>query len=385
MGYYTEYLNQDLNFDQLTLERKKQLKKISELRNREILVFASDLNKRIQETSISYSDLLPIKDQLDNLGGNKIDFIIETPGGSGEVAEDIVKMLRNKYDDVGIIIPGWAKSAGTIIAMSGDEILMEPSSGLGPIDAQLSWQGKSFSAQALLDGFEEIKKEVEKNGVLNKAYIPVLQGISPGEIENANNALLFAKDLVKEWLVNYKFKNWNKHSSNGAEVTQDEKKKRANEIAERLCDHKYWKTHARSIKISDLENMRVKITDYSKERELYGAINRYNTLLQMTFATNIYKVFETINSQIYRFVNINGEKQKINNDIENVIIDFECNNCKQKSKIQAKLKNGVLSEKGVIPFPRDSKYICPSCKQVSDLSDIKREIEAKTKKTIMFD
>ena len=232
MGVYSEYLDKGLSFPELTAERKKQLKLISELRgNRDVLVYAADFNKRTDAISINYADLLPISDQLSNLGGNKIDLIIETPGGSGEVAEDIVRLLRDKYDEVGIIIPGWAKSAGTIIAMSGDEILMGQISALGPIDAQLNWQGKHFSAHALLEGLEKIKKEIEKTGVLNKAYVPILQGISPGEIENAQNALDFAKKLVEKWLVKHKFKNWDIHLSNQKPVTTEEKELRAKRIA----------------------------------------------------------------------------------------------------------------------------------------------------------
>ena len=195
--------------------------------------------------------MLPISDQLSNLSGDKIDLIIETPGGAGEVAEDIVRLLHDKYQEVSIIIPGWAKSAGTIIALAGDEILMGELSALSPIDAQLNWQGKHFSAHALLEGFKKIKKEIEETGVLNKAYIPILQGISPGEMENAENALKFAEELVRKWLVQYKFKSWNVHSSNQQPVTQQEKEDRAAEFAKKLCDHSFWKTHGRSIKLKD--------------------------------------------------------------------------------------------------------------------------------------
>ena len=45
---------------------------------------------------MSNVDLLPISDQLANLKGTKLDLILETPGGAGEVAEDIVRMIRKK-------------------------------------------------------------------------------------------------------------------------------------------------------------------------------------------------------------------------------------------------------------------------------------------------
>jgi len=387
MGIYSEYLDKQLSFDDLIKERKNQLKSISDLRNREVLVFAADLNKKIIETSINYTDLLPISDQISNLNGSKIDVIIETPGGSGEVAEDIVRLLRNRFKEVNFIIPGWAKSAGTILVLSGDSILMGQSSALGPIDAQLSWQGKHFSAHALLESLKKIKDEVIRTGVLNKAYIPILSAMSPGEIENADNALNFAKELVKKWLVDYKFRTWIKHSSNNQIVTQEEKEKRANEIATVLCDHGHWKTHGRSIKIDDLEKMRVLIDDYSKNEKLNKAITRYYTLLQMTFATNIYKIFETQNSQIYRFIvnqpippfPINQQKK-----LKNVIVNFECPNCKNQLKIQANLEKGQKLLTDHIPFPKSSKLICPNCKAENDLSDARRQIEAQTKKTILL-
>ena len=124
-----------------------------------------------------------------------------------KLLKDIVHLLRQKYKDISVIVPGYAKSAGTMIVMSADEILMGKASALGPIDAQIQWQGKVFSSDALIKGMEKIKKEVETKNTLNKAYIPILQGISPGELQAAENAKSFAIELVKKWLFTYKFKN----------------------------------------------------------------------------------------------------------------------------------------------------------------------------------
>lgn len=207
MGVYTDYLDKGMSFEDLQAERKVQLDRIARHRERDVLVYAANLSTQIRAPiSVDYSDLLPINDQLGNLNGKALDFIIETPGGHGEVAEDIVKLLRGKYDDVAAIVPGSAKSAGTLIVMSSDDILMEPASALGPIDAQISWKGKVFSADALLEGINRIKKEVTDSGELNLAYLPILQQISPGELENARNALNFARVLVTDWLAKFKFK-----------------------------------------------------------------------------------------------------------------------------------------------------------------------------------
>ncbi|MCP4550324.1 MAG: Clp protease ClpP [bacterium] len=387
MGYYTEYLDRNLNGPELNAERKAQLRQIAALRgNRDVLVYASDLDKAgvpAAKLMIAYDDLLPINDQVQNLSGKKLDLILETGGGSGEVAEDIVRLLRDRYEEVAIIVPGWAKSAGTIIAMAGDEILMEPASALGPIDAQIGWQGKVFSADALIEGMEKIKKEVKATGNLNRAYIPMLQTLSPGEIQSAENALNFAKKLVTDWLVRYKFKNWDTHSSTGAKVSDEERQKRAEEIAGTLCNHRMWLTHGRSIKIQDLETMRLIIKDYSKELALAEAIRRYHTLLQMTFGSNVYKVIETPDSQIYRFVgqSVPPPPQDVQ-QANTVFLDVQCNNCNATSKLQVNLKKSPL-QPGLHAFPANNRFQCPKCGVEIDLSGARRQIELQSKQAIV--
>ena len=311
--------------------------------------------------------------------------ILESPGGAGEIAEDIVRLIRGRYDDVGVIIPGCAKSAGTIMAMAADEILMEPVSALGPIDAQLFWQGKVFSADALIEGMEKIKDEVTKTGVLNKAYIPVLQGISPGELQSAENALEFARVLVTDWLKRYKFRTWTHHASSGKPVTDKDRETRANAIAKTLCNHRQWKTHGRSIKLNDLEAMRLKITDYSKLPDLAEAVRRYYTLLQMSFATNIYKVFETPGSQIYRFMapQVPAPQAGTPTDANIVNVDLTCGKCGKVSRVQANLGSKQPLQSGSHPFPPDNKFSCPGCGAVADISDARRQIEAQSKKPVV--
>lgn len=376
-----DFLERNFSFEEINRERKYYLQKISELRgNRDILVFASDINKGHAPISIDYEDLLAINDQVSNLSGRELDIILETPGGSGEVAEDIVKLLREKYDNIAVIVPGWAKSAGTLIAMSCDEILMEPASALGPIDAQINREGKVFSAEALIKGMDEIKKEVVDTNFLNPAYIPILQGISPGEIQGAQNALDFAKVLVREWLVQYKFKEWNVHSQTGLPVTLEEKQERANEIANCLCDHSKWLTHARSIKIQDLEEMKLVIHDYSKDSELNEAIGKYYTLLRMTLDTNIYKVYETKDSQIFKSIN-NGEVQQPqvpNQPASLVKFNMPCERCNTNIVIQANINVSQPIEEGNTAFPSNNVVSCPKCEHQMNILHLRGEIESQT-------
>jgi len=281
-------------------------------------------------------------------------------------------------------VPGTAKSAGTIFAMAGDEILMGISSSLGPIDAQIMNNNKRFSADAFLEGLKKIKKEISKTNKLNPAYIPILQNISPGEIQHCENAQMFSRILVTKWLTEYKFKNWKKHSSTGKPVTQEEKEKRANQIAKLLCKHSYWLTHGRSIKIDDFNKMRLLITDYSKNTKLNVAITRYYTLLRMTFeSTNIYKIFETPTSQIMRFSGTNVPPPQ-NNNAKKVVVSFECPSCKSRFEIQANLEKNLKLEQGKFPYPKNDIFNCPNCKTHSNLGQIRLQIEAQTRKKVVF-
>lgn len=391
LGVYSEYLDANMDFPALTAERKTQLHRLSEARGgRDVLVYAAHLMKSRAPISIVYEDLLPIRDQLDNLSGTAIDVILETPGGAGEVAEDIVRLLRGKYEHIAVIVPGWAKSAGTIIAMGADEIVMGPGSALGPIDAQLSWQGKSFSADALLEGINKIKTEVNNTGSLNKAYIPILQGISPGELQSAENALDFARQLVTDWLATYKFKDWNVHSSTGQGVTDEEKRQRAEEVASKLCDHQFWKTHGRSINLDDFETMRLKVTDYSDDPALSDAIKRYHTLLQMTFSSAIYKVVETPTSQIYRSETPQAPPQQpgglaqpnpADADVANV--QAQCPACQLQVVVQANIETPKPLQPGHLPFPASGVLKCPRCEADIDLKPARQQIEQQLGRSII--
>jgi predicted RNA-binding Zn-ribbon protein involved in translation (DUF1610 family) len=387
MGVYSEYLEKFAkDWSGLEKERKKQLLQISELRDhRAILVIAAAISKP-GPTGIDYDDRLRIFDQISNLEGNKIDIILETGGGLAEVAEDIIRHIRNRFSHVAMIIPGYAKSVGTIMTMAGDEILMDPSSALGPIDAQILQQGKRFSAQAFLDGLEKIKQQVLDEGYLNRAYVPILQNISPGEIQNCENTLEFGKELVTRWLSEYKFKFWDRHSSTEKPVTQEEKEERAKSIANDLCNHSKWLSHARSIYIDDLREMRLKITDYSKNIKLCDAIQRYFILLRMSFDnTNIIKICETPKSQIYFHTVTQQTSLPKGRSIigDNVIIEFVCPNCGNMAEIQANFRKGIQMKKGAVPFPDDNIFICPKCKNRNDISSIRGQIESQLKKKVL--
>lgn len=375
MGIYAEYLDRLQSFEEITLERKKTLARISEIRSRDVLVIASDLSSNKAPITIDYTDLLAVREQLESLSGDSLDIILETPGGMGEVVEDVVRMLRRKYSKIGMIVPGYAKSAGTIMVMAGDEILMGDASALGPIDGQLQMaDGKRFSADAFLEGLKKIGDETRMKK-LNPAYIPMLKNISPGEIPKCENIQCFSKHLAAEWLAKYKFKYWDRHSD-GHRVTEGEKQDRANDIANELCSQSRWLTHGRSINMDNLRDLGIKITDYGANEELNDATTRYYTLMRMSFEQSaIYKIFETTRSQIYRFLTpITHTRNK-----KKIKLDVSCPHCKHLIKLQANFEKDIPLDAGAVAYPVSTDVlVCPTCGEKVNLAPLREKIKETT-------
>ena len=66
-----------------------------------------------------------------------IDLIIHTPGGLVLAASQIARALGAHEAKVTVFVPHYAMSGGTLIALAGDEIVMDPNAVLGPVDPQI--------------------------------------------------------------------------------------------------------------------------------------------------------------------------------------------------------------------------------------------------------
>jgi len=66
-----------------------------------------------------------------------IDMVLHTPGGLVLAAEQIAYALQKHPAKVTVMVPHYAMSGGTLIALAADEILVAPSAVLGPVDPQL--------------------------------------------------------------------------------------------------------------------------------------------------------------------------------------------------------------------------------------------------------
>jgi len=210
---------------------------------------------------------------------NRLVVLLNTPGGNVETVEKMVSVIRFHYEEVYFVIPDYAMSAGTILCMSGDKIFMDYSSSLGPIDPQV-YNGKNLvPALGYLDKVEELI-EKSRRKELTEAEFLILQKIDLAELRSYEMARNLTIALLKEWLVRYKFKDWDTHSSTGAKVTDEEKMQRAEDIASKLSNNSIWHSHGRSLGIKTLtEGLKLKIEDYSSDYRLQGLIRNYNDLI----------------------------------------------------------------------------------------------------------
>ena len=243
---------------------------------------------------------MQIIEQL-NKGKKKNDslyIILTTQGGSAIAVERYVNIVRNHYSEVNFIIPDYAYSAGTIFCLSGDNIHMDYFSVLGPIDPQVqNKEGKWVPALGYLDKVNELLEKA-KNNSLTQAEFLILKDFDLAELRAYEQAKELTIALLKKWLVKYKFKNWIKHSTTpmllNKAVTDEEKEKRAEEIADELGNNKTWKSHSRPINMETLVNdpkLRLKIEDFGKIPERKRMIREYYILLLDYITKNKYQIF----------------------------------------------------------------------------------------------
>lgn len=205
-----------------------------------------------------------------------ISIVLRTGGGSAETTERMVGVLRKHYQQVNLVVPDIAMSAGTIFCMAGDKIYMDYASSLGPIDPQVPTPDTGDYVPAL--GYLDKVEELTQKGQLAPADVIMLKSLDLAKLALFEQGRDLSIDLLKKWLVQYKFKDWAFHRTTnvGQPVTVAEKEARAEEIAKELANHKRWRSHGRNLDIEKLRSLRIEIDDYSNDVDLTSAIRGYN-------------------------------------------------------------------------------------------------------------
>jgi len=247
-------------------EFKSNLTMIGKRRgDRNVLFYASSFLQKpttqanlLQITSEEINGFMSMIHGLDCSKG--LVLVMHTPGGLINAVESIVDYLWSKFLAIEIIIPTYAMSAGTMISLSCDLIIMGRHSQLGPIDPQMPFMGGYVSARAIVDQFDQAKSEIVTNTDLSHAWYPILQSMGPSLVKEADNALKYGERLVAERLEQHMF--------NG----DPENRKKATDTAAWFNNASVHKDHGRRIGRDEARAQNVKIEDLETDQELQEAV-----------------------------------------------------------------------------------------------------------------
>ena len=207
--------------------------------------------------------------------------LLTTGGGYIEPVKRIVETLRHHYDYVEFIIPNRAFSAGTVLAMSGNAIRMDYYSRLGPIDPQVeSGTGNQVPALGYLARYEALLDKAD-SGNISAAEVALLLQFDQAELYKFDQARELSITLLKEWLANYKFRDWKTTEGRGITVTKKRRIARAASIAKQLNDTSRWHSHGYGISMEVLRrDLKLLIDDFGDDPDLSIAIREYHDLFQ---------------------------------------------------------------------------------------------------------
>lgn len=394
-GFTREYIERGLASNSGLLEEELQrlIKQYNEKRGTLLFVYAGAIGKSMPITDVvmSMDDYYVIHDILKDVNTVNLDFYIETPGGSGEAAEEISRFLQEKYENVSYVVSGEAKSAGTILILTGTDILMTESGSLGPIDAQIRIGRSMVSASDYLEWVDEKVAEAKKNDKLNAFDATMIAQISPGELKLVHYSLEFAKDIVTKGLAKNKFRNWNQTETRKMPVDQKMRDDRAAQIAKILANHSTWRTHGRSIKIGDLERIQLKVVKLDDDPILVEIVYRIQTIIRLLFSsTTVYKVFATETERILKHATQIGPESSravALSKADVVGANVRCTKCGRDHRIYLKfVDNRLIDEdmkkEGAVPYPSNNKLRC-ECGFEIDLSGLKSDVEMKAGRKVI--
>ena len=115
---------------------------------RHILLMKHTQTDLFSQSMIETKTLYAVEKALKKFGGEPFDLILHTPGGEVFATQLLSTVLRAYPGRIRAIVPVYAMSGGTFLALSCDEILLGETACLGPVDPQVGSLFSRGSARA---------------------------------------------------------------------------------------------------------------------------------------------------------------------------------------------------------------------------------------------
>lgn len=271
---------------QLDVIRRKYLNELCNYTGRNVIAYYSAfLTKSGSMMDVNDADMNGFMNALKEMDCTKgLDLFLHTPGGSPVAAEAIVKYLRKKFNnDIRIVVPQLAMSAGTMIACSGKSILMGKTSSLGPIDPQFN----GIPAYSIIKEFEDAKTDLASNPQ-NKAYWSILLSKYPAAfVKKAYDAIMLSGELIETWLGSCMFET----GKDDATISG---------IVSVLNEHDASKEHGRHFDIDFCKEIGLRIEEIEEDPKLQDAILSVHHAYMINFDNSpAVKIIESQNNKTW--------------------------------------------------------------------------------------
>ncbi len=286
MANWKDILN-ELNREGSTFDivRRKYLKQLSNYTGRNTIAYYSgwlqkntkELQKVLGINDYDKNGFMAAINGLDTSKG--LDLILHTPGGEVAATESIIDYLLKKFDDLRVIVPQLAMSAGTMIACSSDRILMGKQSSLGPIDPQYG----GLPAHGVLEEFQKAYEEIKKDQTKIFVWRPILEKYNPTLLGECEKSIAWAEQIVEKNLKKRMFKTEN------SRVRTNKIKK----IKKELGDHSINLSHSRHISAEKCKELGLKIEMMEEDNKLQDLVlTVHHCFIHTLSGTPAFKIIE---------------------------------------------------------------------------------------------
>lgn len=150
---------------------------LAKRRGRSVLCVNSAIDFNCVEVARSAAD------DLDEAGSLTV--LLNSPGGDIESAYRMLLALRDRVDDIEVLVPGWAKSAATFFCLGADSIHMGRYGELGPLDPQMFDRSGRARQVSALETFNALEHLLSYSVDSLDAVIQLLLRRSPMDIPHA--------------------------------------------------------------------------------------------------------------------------------------------------------------------------------------------------------
>jgi hypothetical protein len=231
-------------------DRRIRYQALEDYRKRPLVVYATTTRPNVPGL-MAGDAVREFVDQIDAIkNGKSVDVLVHSTGGDALTAWKLMSILRERFDEVAVLVPYMAFSAATLFALGADEIVMHPHASLGPIDPQVTivqpdGSRRQFAYEDVgaflrfLVSEVKISEQVHVSAVIDRLFSVV----DPVNLGGAKRASELSSSVGERLLLMH--------------MTSSEDKARAAQIAENL--NKSFFAHGDAVSRSRAKELQLKI------------------------------------------------------------------------------------------------------------------------------